>query len=313
MSTPVAIVFFLGSLALTLVAAGFFADRLDHVGPRLGLPEAIVGLLTALAADAPEISAAVVALVRGAKEVSLGVVLGSNAFNLAAMVGFSALLTGAVTIERKPLLVESFVGGAAMIVAVAVVLGVLPAPVALVLFVGAAAVYLVVASQSPAQERHHERPPHKGALWKSVSLIVPAVALIVAGAAGMVRAALVLADRWHLPAAVVGLVVLAVLTSVPNAYTAVRLGLAGRSGALVSETLSSNTINLVGGVIVPALAVGLAARSALVAFNLAWVVGMTVITVAMLARSSGLRRGGGTLLIVLYAAFVATQFVFAYK
>jgi Ca2+/Na+ antiporter len=89
--------------------------------------------------------------------------------------------------------------------------------------------------------------------------------------------------------------------------------LAGRSGALVSETLGSNTINLVGWVIVPALAVGLAARSALVAFNLAWVVGMTVVTVAMLARTSGLRRGGGGLLIVLYAVFVSTQLAFAYK
>ena len=65
------------------------------------------------------------------------------------------------------------------------------------------------------------------------------------------------------------MVVLAVLTSLPNAYTAVRLGLVGRGSALVSETLASNTINLVGGVIIPALAVGVAARSGLVDFDLA--------------------------------------------
>src|SRR5260370_15558562 len=100
MGTPLAILLFVASFAVTLAAAGFFADRLDHVGPRLGLPEAVVGLLTAAAADAPEISSALVALAHGEKQVSLGVVLGSNAFNLAAMIGLSAILAGAGVHDR---------------------------------------------------------------------------------------------------------------------------------------------------------------------------------------------------------------------
>src|ERR1700684_4200515 len=96
----VAVIFAL-SVLLTLGAAGAFADRVDHLAPRLGLPEALVGLLTALAADAPEISSALVALAKGDKSVSLGVVLGSNAFNLAAMIGLSALLVGSVRIDRR--------------------------------------------------------------------------------------------------------------------------------------------------------------------------------------------------------------------
>jgi Ca2+/Na+ antiporter len=62
-STALAIPVFLGSAALMFAAAGVFADKLDHVGPRLGLPESVVGLLTAVAADTPEISSAVVALI----------------------------------------------------------------------------------------------------------------------------------------------------------------------------------------------------------------------------------------------------------
>jgi cation:H+ antiporter len=310
MSTPVAIVLFLGSLAVTLAAAGFFADRLDHIGPRLGWPEAIVGLLTALAADAPEIASAVVALVRGEKEVSLGVVLGSNAFNLAAMVGASALVAGAVTISRRPLMVEGCVGVAATVVASALVVGVLPAWAALAVFVVVGAAYLAAVSRLPRHDLHRDRPVQEGALWKPSVLIVVAVGFVVLGASGMVRAALVLAHRWHVPATVVGLVVLAVLTSLPNAFTAVRLGLAGRGSALVSETLSSNSINLVGGVIVPALVVGLAARSALIDFSLAWVLVMTVVTVVLLARPGGLRREGAWFLIALYVVFVAVQVTF---
>ena len=56
-----------------------------------------------------------------------------------------------------------------------------------------------------------------------------------------------------------GFLILAPLTSIPNALTAVRLGLAGRGAALVGETFNSNTINLGFGVIVPSLFVTFAA------------------------------------------------------
>ena len=118
-----AIVVFLASALLTFAAAAFFADRLDHIGPRLGLPEVVVGLLTAVAADAPEISSALIALSRGEKQVSLGVVLGSNVFNLAAMIGVSAVLAGAVTLRRNALVIEGAVGLLATLVAGALVVG----------------------------------------------------------------------------------------------------------------------------------------------------------------------------------------------
>src|SRR5207249_10418462 len=82
--------------------------------------------------------------------------------------------------------------------------------------------------------------------------LVPALAIIVAGATGMVTAALRLSDRWSVPDVIVGIVVLAVLASLPNAFTAGRLAFQGRGSALLSETLNSNTTNLVSGILVPA-------------------------------------------------------------
>ena len=306
------VLLFLGSLALTLGAAAFFADRLDQVGPRLGLPEAVVGLLTALAADAPEISSAVVALARGQKEVSLGVVLGSNVFNLAAMVGLAAVLAGSVTIGRRALAAEGGVGIAATLVAAGLVLGLLPAWVALVLLGAIVVPYLAIVSRGPA-----DRPTvpadvhHEGAIWKPVALIVPAVGLIVLGSVGMVQSAVALADRWHVSKAIVGILVLAVLTSLPNAFTAIRLGLAGRGPALVTETIGSNSINLVGGIVFPALVVGLAGRTGLVDFNFVWLLGMSCVALLLLSNAAGIGRRGGAALVALYAVFVAVQLVYA--
>src|SRR2546423_15697891 len=92
---------FVLSFAVTIAAAAFFARRLDAVGLRLGLPETLLGLLTALAADAPEVSSAVAALVKGEHSVGVGVVVGSNVFNLAAMFGLGALVAGQITVRRE--------------------------------------------------------------------------------------------------------------------------------------------------------------------------------------------------------------------
>src|SRR2546430_10002190 len=94
MTPAAAIPVFLVSIGVMLAASAVFARRLDHIGLRLGFPEALLGLLTALAADAPEVSSAIAALVQHEHAVALGVVVGSNAFNLAAMLGVSAVKIG---------------------------------------------------------------------------------------------------------------------------------------------------------------------------------------------------------------------------
>ncbi len=110
MTPAAAIPVFVASIALMLVASAVFARRLDHIGLRLGLPEALLGLLTALAADAPEISSAIAALVQHEHAVAVGVVVGSNAFNLAAMLGVSAVVAGRVRARHETLELEAFVG-----------------------------------------------------------------------------------------------------------------------------------------------------------------------------------------------------------
>lgn len=309
MSTAAAIPIFLVSAAVMFAAAGYFADKLDHVGPRLGLPESAVGLLTAVAADTPEIASAVVALAQGDKRASLGVVVGSNVFNLAAMIGVSAVLAGAVAIGRRTLMVEGTVSVLTLAVAAALIAGLVPAWLAFLLFLAVVGPYLVLALRRdapPAADRPRARHD-EGRLWKPIALIVPAVVLIVLGATGMVRAALTLAGHWGISQTVTGVLVLAVITSLPNAFTAVRLGLAGRGDALVTETLASNTINLIGGILVPALFVGLAAATGQVYFDLAWLGGMTVLVLVALAAPRGLGRSVGVLLIALYAVFVAVH------
>jgi cation:H+ antiporter len=328
-STLLAVPLFFASLAITLAAARSFARRLDRIGVRFGLSEAAIGLLTALAADGPEISSALFALISGAHGVSVGVLVGSNAFNLASMIGLSALLAGSVIVSRSELALEGSIGAAITLIAVALLLGWLSASLAAILASLLLLPYLV--ALAVGIERLAQRwPAHHPALRLArvvgtrtasvpartssddpthhlLGLVMLDVALIVASSAGMVEAALTLGDRWGISRALLAVLILAPLTSLPNAFTGVRLGLARRGAALVGETFSSNTINLAAGVIVPGLFTTLLATDTTAKLQLVWLIAMTTVALAALARPRGFGRAAAASMLTMYAGFVALQ------
>lgn len=301
MSTGLEVVYLLVALAATLVAAAIFADRLDHVGEHLGLPEGVVGLLTAVAADAPELATAIVALATGAKSVGFGVVVGSNVFNLGAMLGLGALAAGSVTIHRNALALE---GGVALGVAVLVVLlgfAVLPVWAAVTASAVLLVPYLVLLTRTG--ERHRRARVRARDLW----VFPPAVAVIVLGSVAMVHAARHIGHAAGVPDVLIGTLLLAVVTSLPNAYTGIRLARARRGSAAVSETFNSNTINVVGGLAVPALFATVAGGTRLEHADGIWLLVATAAAILLLARRGGLRRSGGAVLVASWIAFAVLQ------
>ena len=325
MSPLLAVPLFVGSLLVTLAAARLFAQRLDRLGARFGFADVLVGLLTALAADGPELSSALVALAKGARSTSVGVLVGSNVFNLAAMIGLSALVVGSVRLPRETLLLEGVVGALATLIVAGVLLGWVSPVVAVGLLLSAGVPYLLLliygAPSSPrmpfagglARVVAHRQPVKHSPRGQSdplrhlLALVVLDVTLIVAGSAAMVQAALVLGARWDVSGALLGVLILAPLTSLPNALTALRLAAARRGSALVSETLNSNTINLAAGVAVPALFIGVSAITAVGRLDIAWLIAMTAVCLVLLARPGEMRRVGATVVIGLYVGFVVVQ------
>jgi Ca2+/Na+ antiporter len=132
--------------------------------------------------------------------------------------------------------------------------------------------------------------------------VVPALAAVIGGAYGMVVAAQSLGDRFDVSDLVLGALVLAALTSIPNLIAAVRLARHGRGAACVSEALNSNNANILVGLCVPALILGFGSASGIETFAALWMVGMTVVAVA-LGFGGGLTRREGGVIVALYVAF----------
>jgi cation:H+ antiporter len=310
---------------------------LDVLGVRLGLREGLLGLLTALGADAPEIASAVLALRAGAPDVGIGVVLGSNIFNLAALLGLSALVAGHVRVRRVGLALNGGVAVLATLLAAALLGGSLSPTVTLLLLLVVFIPYVAVLALPPHQvDRlpmprtvarflavatseigHEAKIDHTDASsraelpvwpgrrsWRPILLILPAILAIIAASEGMVATAIALGSDWGVPSGLVGAVILAGLTSLPNAYAALRLAVQHRGSAVVSEACNSNTINLLAGICLPAIVLGPAPVSGATAVDLVWLLGMTGLSVALLAGRRGLTRPGGAAIIALYALFV---------
>ena len=318
MSTPVAFLLFVAAFVLTVAASVVLARGLDRIGQRLGFSEALLGMVTALGADAPEIASAVAAVVAGHEDTGVGVVVGSNVFNLAALLGVSALIAGRVRIHRHGLVLN---GGVAVVVAIIgalVALDLLPGGIGLTLAVVVLTPYVVVSalhegarSRLPARLREAvaeeqedaRRDEFSGPATRLDTLaVVAALAAVVGGAYGMVAAAQSLGDRFDVSDFVLGALVLAALTSIPNLIAAVRLARQGRGAACVSEALNSNNANILVGLCVPAVILGLGSATGIATFAALWMVGMTVVAVG-LGFGGGLTRREGGAIVALYVAF----------
>ena len=335
MSVSVALPAFLAGALVSLLTSWLLVSRLERVGERLGLSEALLGLVAALAADAPEITAAVAAMAGRQQQIGAGVVIGSNVFNLAALLGLGAVAAGRINLHRRVVVlggtVAVWVAGACL----AVVAGLMPPAAGLVLALGAVAVYAVVLGAGPrglgrlplprgwitwlrsavAEEEMELESAIRPQPARRRDVTVAAVALLVVVAASvtMERAASALGSRFAVPEIVVGGLVLAAVTSLPNAVAAVYLAARSRGAATLSTALNSNALNVVIGLLLPAAVIGLGHPASQTTLIAAWYAGLTLAVLAFAYRDRGIRRLNGALTIAAYAVFAGSLLASAYR
>lgn len=316
-------------VASALVSLGFswvLVSRLERVGARLGLSEALLGMLAALAADAPEITSAVAAIAGGQSRIGAGVVIGSNVFNLAALLGLAAVVAGGIALHRRVVVLEGAVALWVAALCLAVVVGAVSAPVGLVAVLIVLVPYVfalgvrrtrlgrlglpaawvswltsaIVEEELELEGAVHPPRGHR----RDVLVTIGATVVVVGASVAMERAASTLGRRQGIPEIVVGGLILAAVTSLPNAVAAVYLARRGRGAATLSTAMNSNALNVAVGLLLPAVIVGLGAPSGGSTLAAAWYLGLSAFTLAAAFLARGLRRIHGALILCAYLAFV---------
>lgn len=312
---------------VSLAMSWVLVTRLERVGERFGLSEALLGMLAALAADAPEITASVAALAHNQRAIGAGVVIGSNVFNLAALLGLGAVVAGGFRLHRRVILLGGAIAIWVAVVCLLTVMGlvtpingfvlVLVVLVPYVLLLGVHRKSLIrlplpgrsikwLASAIDEEELELVvaiRPPRGtpfDVLVAGVSLFV-----VVAASVAMEHGASTLGVHFGVAEIVVGGIVLAAVTSLPNAVAAVYLARKGRGEAALSTGLNSNNLNVTFGLLLPAVFVGLTGLAGQGALVAGWYLGLTALTLVLAYLGGGLHRWSGWIIIVGYAMFVA--------
>ncbi|MFZ0996074.1 MAG: hypothetical protein WAO09_08890 [Candidatus Dormiibacterota bacterium] len=320
-----AVAFAVGAVA-SLTTSWLLVSRLERVGERLGLSEALLGLLAALAADTPEITTAVTALAHHQRAVGAGVIVGSNIFNLAALLGLGAVVAGRVRLHRKVVALGGAVALWVSIVCLAAITDLVEPLVALGLVLIVLVPYIIVLGARRTQIQRLPLPrgwgtwlasavdeealelviairPQRG---KPRDVLAAAAALVVVVLASvtMERGASALGQHYAVAAVLVGGLALAAVTSLPNAVAAVYLATKARGAAALSTALNSNTLNVAAGLLIPAAVIGLARPSGPGVLIAGCYVGLTALTLGLAYTGNGLRRRAGWAIIAGYAVFV---------
>lgn len=297
---------------------------LERIGARLGFTDGLLGIVTALGGDAPEISSAIAALLSSHHELAVGVVIGSNIFNLAGLLGLSALVAGRVSIGRHGLWLN---GGTSLVVSI-VILALLLQWVtiwpALIMLTLVLVPYVSLTAMHPTRigklklptalkgilniaighahrdASKHATIPH--ASWKDVVWLVLALGLIIGSSFTVVDTIVSLGSYLDINHAILGMLMLASLTSIPNLTAAVHLAREGRGAAVISESLNSNTLNILFGICLPVLIIGFEPPTTTIIYATIWLLCMKLYTLFATSHH-GLHRKDGMVIIVLYLIF----------
>ena len=326
-ATSVLLGVFVAGAAVSLAASWLLVTRLERIGARLGFSEALLGMVAALAADAPEITSAVTALAGHEPKIGAGVLIGSNVFNLAALLGVSALVAGHIVLDRRVVELEGAVALWIAVVCVVVVLEVISPGLGLLAVLLVFVPYLVVLGVRHDRLRRLGLP-RRWSEWLTAAIVeeeaelepaihpspggpkdaagaLVAVLAVVAASIAMEKSASRLGARHQVPDIVVGGLVLAAVTSLPNAVAAVYLARRGRGAATLSTAMNSNALNVTLGFLLPGALIGIGTASGSATLVAGAYLGVTVLALARAYAGRGLRRRDGAVIIVAYLAFVS--------
>jgi cation:H+ antiporter len=318
-------ILFLGSLVLVTLTSAVLSKRLDQIGTWLSFSAGLSGLITALAADSPEIASSITALRSGHSDLGLGVIFGSNIFNLAALLGLGALVAGRITCSRETVLLNAGMAiGVTFLVMAQRLYGLTTFATGL-LIAAVMIPFFAVSVLKPTQVQKlyfppiglkwlssavsateiatTVGPPPRAPSWEDIATVVPLLAMIVLSSIGLVRAASALGAHLGWSEVTIGALVIASLTGIPNLITALRLSLRGRGAAVVSETYNSNSLNLIVGAYLPTLFVSPGDPSALARLSMWWLAGASVLSAALFLPNRRLGRLGGSMIAVSWVGF----------
>lgn len=307
------VVIALGAIAFgvyLLVKGGDWTiDNAVIIAEKSGLSKLfIAATIVAFGTSAPELFTSINANLSGFPGISVGNVIGSNIANVLMVVGVSAIIAP-IVFSRTEVRVDTIVMLIATAAMTAAVLnGLLPRWGGFAML-AAIVIYVIYQYRASKLDLGDDDDEEDVGTSRSGLMLALGILTLLVGSELLVQGAVAGGVALGVPEAVIGMTMIAFGTSLPELTACVAAARKNQSDMIVGGIIGSNIFNIFSVMAFSAIAKPLVIDSRFAQFDLAIVIGVTVIFAIFLLFTGRIGRLVGTGMAFSYIAFTAAQYL----
>lgn len=318
MIDPTNLVYIVLGLLGLFFGGNWLVQGASRLAASLGISALIIGVtIVAFGTSMPELLVSVTAAARGASDIAIGNVVGSNIVNI----GLILALTGLVLVI--PIHIDlikreiPMVIGASILVWLMALDGEISTMEGGLLVLGLILFNIVMIRAArreqlkPDEERELEEEEHiTGPInrWAEMVRIVVGLVILLIGAELLVNGAVAIARALQVSELVIGVTLVAVGTSLPELVTSIVAAVRRHEDILFGNVVGSNIFNLLGILGVTALVRPIPVQERLLSFDFPVMLGFALVLVVFGLRGR-LPRWASVLLLLAYSGFIVYSVV----
>lgn len=301
-------------MILVIKSADVFVDNLIEIGSALGISQIILGVTaSAMGTSLPEFGSALIASLSGSVDIGVGTVIGSNIWNIAGILGISATVAGGIGASKEGLNRDWLMTLATgLILLFFMFFGDINWVAALVM-VSLYGVYLWLLIKSQRSKsilreqkyyQNNHKPEKKVLDKKKLGFALLGLLGLIVGCRILVYSGVELARIAGIPEMIMGLFTLAIGTSIPELVVTLSSAMKGLHDLSIGTVLGSNTFNILIGIGIPALILGVPVERLSIVFDAPVMILVTVLLMVLIRTGKmKLNRSGGIILIGTYLSY----------
>ena len=298
---------------MLIKGADWFVDGAASLAGKFGIPQLVIGLtIVAMGTSAPEAAVSISAALQNNAGITIGNVVGSNIMNVFVILGLASVI---IPIAVKKSTIKYEIPFTIFVTGVLAVLGLwdnqisrLEGCIIWALFLVYLGYLFVMTKKGDAEVEENESKLDK--IWKMIVFILIGGGLIVWGSDVTVDAATNIAKYFNMSDQLIGLTIVAFGTSLPELITSVTAAKKGNADIAIGNIVGSNIFNILFVVGTTALITPVVYAQSFLVDSIVAIFAVVLLLLLVLNKDKKLKRWGGAILLVGYAAYFAYLMIF---
>ncbi|MGR3219050.1 MAG: calcium/sodium antiporter [Candidatus Anammoxibacter sp.] len=313
------ILIFIAGLALLCYSANWLVKGSSLLAKSYGIKPLIVGLtVVAIGTSAPELVVSVISVIKKSSDIALGNIIGSNICNIGLILGISALICPLAVpslLLKKELPIMVFTSGLLFFFGSDLLINRIEGVVLLIGMISFM-LYLIMSSLKGREKIHlvdiNDERGYTGNninRLKNIALVIVGIGGLVVGSHLMVKSSVFIAKAIGISEFVIGLVVVAIGTSLPELSTSIVAALRKETDILVGNVIGSNISNVLLVIGTVAIINPLSVDRSILSFEFPVMMIFSVALFPFLCFKSIMQKVSGIVLVLGYAFIVVISFI----